>query len=178
MSDSELPPASPAPARPQEGQPSEHHKEEATIVLAAIDTSTLTNRVVDLAARISRRTWQNAQLHLLHVVRSSRLDRPAQTGIHSEELLAEASEYLEYHVRIARRQCPAPVTGHLAQGDPAEEILRRARSLGADLVVVGTHDTVGLERFLLGSVAAKVARKAPCPVLVVRPKQRAYTKVS
>ncbi len=63
-------------------------------------------------------------------------------------------------------------------GDPVDEILKRARSLSVDLLITGTHDTAGLERFLMGSVADKVAKRAPCSVLVVRPKQRPYTKVS
>jgi nucleotide-binding universal stress UspA family protein len=166
--------------RPSSSEPEEEHlqDEDTTIVLAAIDTSNLASRVVDLAARVARRTWNNAQLHLVHVVRLARFDRPKQSGIRREEVIAEAKNYLDYYVRIARRQCPAPVTGHLAEGDPVDEILRRARSLSADLVMVGTHDTVGLERFLLGSVAEKIVRRAPCPTLVVRVKQRAYTKVS
>jgi nucleotide-binding universal stress UspA family protein len=166
--------------RPSSPSPEEEHRQddETTIVLTAIDTSNLANRVVDLAARVARRTWNNAQLHLIHVVRAARFDRPKQSGIRREDVIAEAKNYLDYYVRIARRQCPAPVTGHLAEGDPVDEILRRARSLSADLVIVGTHDTVGLERFLLGSVAEKIVRRAPCPAMVVRVKQRAYAKVS
>ena len=152
--------------------------EEVTIVLAAVDTSTLASRVIETASRVARRTWPNAQLHLLHVFRSAPFDRPAQAGLRSEELMADAQSHLDHHVRMARRQCPAPVTGHLAAGDPVDEILKRARSLSADLIVIGTHDAVGLERFLLGSVADKVAKKAPCSVFIVRQKQRPYTKVS
>jgi nucleotide-binding universal stress UspA family protein len=152
--------------------------EEVTIVLAAVDTSTLASRVVETAARLARRTWPNSQLHVLHVFRSSPVDRPAQAGIRTEDLVAEAQSHLDHHVRMARRQCPAPVTGHLAAGDPVDEILKRARSLNADLLVIGTHDKVGLERFLLGSVADKVAKRAPCSVLIVRQKQRPYRKIS
>jgi len=42
--------------------------------------------------------------------------------------------------------------------------------LDVDLLIVGTHDYVGFERFLLGSVAENLMRKAGCPVLIVRPK--------
>jgi universal stress protein A len=152
--------------------------QEVAIVLCAIDTSTLASTVLEMAARIARRTWPSAQLHVLHVFRSAAFDRPAQAGFRTEDLLAEAQSYLDHHVRMARRQCPAPVTGHLATGDPVDEILKRARSLGTDLLIIGTHDKVGLERFLLGSVADKVAKRAPCSVLIVRQKQRPYTKLS
>ena len=79
---------------------------------------------------------------------------------------------------MGRRQYPGFVTGHFAEGDPASQVLKCARAVNADLVLIGTHDRVGLEKLLLGSVAAKVARDAPCPVLIVRPKQRPYVKAS
>jgi universal stress protein A len=161
-----------------EAPESELEGDEVTIVLAAIDTSALASRIVEMAARLARRTWRNAQLHVLHVYKAASFDRPSAAGLRIDDLVAEAQSYLDYHVRMARRQCAVPVTGHLAIGDPVDEILERARSLSADVLVTGTHDTAGLERFLLGSVADKIARGAPCSVLVVRQKQRAYTKVS
>jgi universal stress protein A len=161
-----------------DGEASSASSDEVTIVLAAVDTSTLASRVVDLAAQIARRTWQNAQLHLVHVYRTGPFDRPSKIGLRSEDLLADANSHLDYHVRMARRQCPAPVTGHFLQGDPATEILKSARALNADLLLVGTHDRVGLEKLLLGSVASKVAKAAPCSVLIVRQKQRPYVKTS
>jgi nucleotide-binding universal stress UspA family protein len=49
------------------------------------------------------------------------------------------------------------------------EICNAADEVGADLIVIGTHGHTGLSHVLLGSVAEKVVRKAPCPVLTVRP---------
>jgi nucleotide-binding universal stress UspA family protein len=54
------------------------------------------------------------------------------------------------------------------QGDAAEEILRKARELGSDLIVMGTHGRTGLRRVLAGSVAVIVLRSALCPVLALR----------
>ncbi|MHC5023899.1 MAG: universal stress protein [Planctomycetota bacterium] len=53
-------------------------------------------------------------------------------------------------------------------GYPAAEIEREAKSLNADLVAVGTRGRTGLRYFLLGSIAERVLRHAPCPVLTVR----------
>jgi nucleotide-binding universal stress UspA family protein len=50
-----------------------------------------------------------------------------------------------------------------------EEIVRAASDEHADLIVIGTHGRTGLDRLLLGSVAERVVRRAPCPVLSVRP---------
>ena len=60
----------------------------------------------------------------------------------------------------------------LHAGDPADVICRRARELDADLIVVGSRGLGTLDRFLLGSVSAAVAQRAPCSVLVVRPRGR------
>ena len=53
-------------------------------------------------------------------------------------------------------------------GHPADTIVRVAQERGADLIVMGTHGRTGLQHALLGSVAEKVVRLAPCPVLTVR----------
>jgi len=53
-------------------------------------------------------------------------------------------------------------------GPPAAEIIAAARDLNADLVCVGTHGRTGLAHMFLGSVAEKVVRESPCPVLTVR----------
>jgi universal stress protein A len=58
----------------------------------------------------------------------------------------------------------------VAVGHPADTIVRVAQERGADLIVMGTHGRTGLQHVLLGSVAEKVVRLAPCPVLTVRDK--------
>lgn len=54
-------------------------------------------------------------------------------------------------------------------GVPWEEIVRAATDERADMIVMGTQGRTGLDRLLLGSVAERVVRAAPCPVLTVRP---------
>ena len=54
-------------------------------------------------------------------------------------------------------------------GDPAEEISLEAKHNPAGLIIVGSHGRRGLSRFFLGSVAERVVRHAPCPVLVFKP---------
>ena len=78
-----------------------------------------------------------------------------------------AREALEKErARLAARG--AEVVPLLRAGTPWEEILSTAQEVKADLIIVGTHGRRGLPRALLGSVAEKVVRLAPCPVLVVR----------
>jgi nucleotide-binding universal stress UspA family protein len=69
------------------------------------------------------------------------------------------------------------LTTHLGVSDPREAIAQLASDVDADLIVIGTHGRRGVSRFLLGSVAEGVVRIAPCPVLVVRPRGTAASKV-
>ena len=54
------------------------------------------------------------------------------------------------------------------------EILRYAKKSDIDLIVIGTHGRTGIKHMLLGSVAEKVVRKAPCPVLTVAHPEREF----
>lgn len=56
----------------------------------------------------------------------------------------------------------------VVKGIPFQEIVNAATTIEADLVVIGTHGRTGLSHAVMGSVAEKVVRKAPCPVLTVR----------
>jgi nucleotide-binding universal stress UspA family protein len=60
------------------------------------------------------------------------------------------------------------VVRELRKGSPFLEIVRYAKDKNIDLIVLGTHGRSGLSHVLLGSVAERVVRKAPCPVLTVR----------
>lgn len=59
---------------------------------------------------------------------------------------------------------------HFRTGRPDRAVLQLARDIGADVIVVATQETSRLQRLLGGSTADKIARNAPCPVVVVRPK--------
>jgi nucleotide-binding universal stress UspA family protein len=59
---------------------------------------------------------------------------------------------------------------HARIGKPADEILNLAREVGADLIIVGSKGTTGIERLVLGSVSERVVREAGCTVEVARPK--------
>ncbi len=59
-------------------------------------------------------------------------------------------------------------------GSPFQEIIDAARSLKTDLIIISTHGYSGLKHVLLGSTAERVVRHAPCPVLVVRQREREF----
>ena len=92
-------------------------------------------------------------------------------GLGTAEVHEEANEeeYWKRQLEQIRPVNPAiPVHHVLLEGDPATEIVRYAQDAAMDLIVMGTHGRTGLERLLMGSVAEKVMREAPCSVLVVK----------
>jgi nucleotide-binding universal stress UspA family protein len=121
------------------------------------------------AAELARRL--DADLELLHVhtlppgVGADMLVTPADLG---EAALAEPEKAMASWRDEAERLAGRAVGSTVVAGDSAGEIVRIARERAIDLVVVGTHGRTGLRRFVLGSVAERVVREAPCAVLVVR----------
>ena len=83
------------------------------------------------------------------------------------DIRADAQRRLGRLVAQARKS-GVRAKGLLLEGIPHDRIVRAARSVRADLIVLGTHGRTGLGRVFLGSVAARVVTLAPCPVLTVR----------
>lgn len=71
----------------------------------------------------------------------------------------------------AERRGVTRISTELVRGEAAHEIVELAKRGEFDLIVIGTHGRTGLKHVFLGSVAEKVVRHAPCPVLVVRRKE-------
>ena len=82
--------------------------------------------------------------------------------------LGRASQGLAEAARRVAAAGALDVVTVLCEGSPYDEILAHAREGRFDLIVMGTHGRTGLEHMLMGSVAEKVVRTAPCPVLTVR----------
>jgi nucleotide-binding universal stress UspA family protein len=114
-----------------------------------------------------------AEIHLLHVVQDVGVFVPdlvtaAPPMVPSvDQLTAAARSALERIVKENKLD-RFPVHLHVSQGTAFYEIIRMAREADADLIILGTHGRTGLKHVLMGSVAEKVVRKAPCPVLTVR----------
>src|SRR5258706_3552278 len=149
--------------------------DEPETILVAVDSSSGVERIINMAIRLVR-AMPAATIHVLHVFRSSRLDR-ARAGAPpppSSDAIEDAKEYLNHCAKDLRRKTRATVVQHFVMGDVAGEILRVAKELDIDMLVVGTHDYVGFERFLLGSVAESLMRTEGCPILIVRPKNHKH----
>jgi nucleotide-binding universal stress UspA family protein len=85
---------------------------------------------------------------------------------------AAALRHLERLTARAKR-AGVRVSSRLVEGAPvAEQIVRTARALRADVIVMGTHGRTGVARAVLGSVASRVVATSSCPVLTVRDQAR------
>lgn len=89
--------------------------------------------------------------------------------------LSERTRLRWEHVAELGKRCHAAT--HMLSGNPAHEIVREAGATQADLIVMGTHGRAGLARWVKGSVAERVMRHAPCPVMVVRAPERTPEEV-
>lgn len=82
--------------------------------------------------------------------------------------LRDAQAYVDRVASTLRAAGFSVTTDVIPEGDPRTVILDAAANWPADLVIVGSHGRTGLDRFLLGSVAERIVRHAPCSVEVVR----------
>jgi nucleotide-binding universal stress UspA family protein len=85
-----------------------------------------------------------------------------------EEVVQSAREKMKSFVAETLSGGGASATAILS-GDVAGEINRYAAEQGVDLIIMGTHGYKGLEKVLFGSVAEKIVKTAPCPVLTINP---------
>ena len=115
-----------------------------------------------------------ADLHLLHVIQDVTLLAPY--GAAEAYLPAEWREEIREQVEASLAKLPDPAWEQgtatiraVSEGVPHHEIARYAGDNGIDLIVMGTHGRTGMPHMLMGSVAEKVVREAPCAVMTVRP---------
>ena len=92
----------------------------------------------------------------------------------SKAEIADAEESLRTLVKSVRGAGAAGVRSTIRMGVATHEIVEAAKELDVDLVVIATHGYTGWKHFAIGSTAARVARAAPCPVLVVREKEHDF----
>ena len=146
-------------------------------ILYATDFSELSAHALHYAAYLARKC--DAQLHCLHVV-----DDSYQYWLSMEVTTIPAGPPVDELLAAARKQLDKFLAGNVPEGvavktkvlsgRPFVEIIRFARAQEMDLIVLGTHGRGGLRHVLMGSVAEKVSRKSPCPVMTVRDPEHTF----
>jgi nucleotide-binding universal stress UspA family protein len=138
--------------------------------LVPIDFSACAEQALDYAIRLARTL--KARLTVLHVMQPVPMAGVDMGVALPETYLRELEEAVQRDMEEAlARVTAAGLTAErvVLYGVPFQEIVETAKARQVDLIVMGTHGHTGLMYVLLGSVAEKVIRLAPCSVLVVRP---------
>jgi nucleotide-binding universal stress UspA family protein len=139
-------------------------------ILVPVDFSNASLVLVPYAKSLGQKL--EAEVHLLFVVRSLSYFGGfyvPHTSIKKfeEDILKGAkkrmSDFLEDHFERF------PAQTHILNGDAATEIINFAEKEKFDLILMGTHGRKGLNKAIFGSVAERVVKGAPCPVLTVNP---------
>ena len=115
----------------------------------------------------------NGTIYLLHVI-----DDISKWGgfyiphisldLYQKEAMETAEKFMDKVCEQQMKSCPN-FERRILSGDAATEILKTIDSDAIDLVVMGTHGSKGLEHAIFGSVAEKVVKNSPVPVLTVNP---------
>ena len=137
-------------------------------ILVPVDFSEHADQALTYAMELASKL--GARLTLLHVIQrpmpgAGGMGVALETYFQQVELMA--GETMEDQARCAREaglECEVAIV----QGVPFQQIVDLATTKQADLIVMGTHGRTGLQHLLLGSVAERVVRLAPCPVLITR----------
>jgi universal stress protein A len=148
--------------------------EGTMVVVVGIDFSPMSAHLLRTARDLVRAA-SRAELHIVHVVpvqilASGLMDAIPHPGPVLEDSIERALKMLETLTAPIEQVMSGIVIPHVRVGNPANEIPRLAFEVAADLIVVEAHGRTGLRRMLHRSVAAQLARNAPCSVLTVRDK--------
>jgi nucleotide-binding universal stress UspA family protein len=138
-------------------------------ILVATDFSEQAGRALDAALALAERT--KAEVHLIHALEVALPLFEPYAVVLPADWIGEARRLAQQKLEKAQAAVKARgLTGtvHLGDVPAAHAIADRARSLGADLVVMGTHGHTGLKHVLLGSVAERTVEYAPCAVWTVK----------
>ena len=139
-------------------------------ILCGVDFTQCSRAALDYALMLAERC--DAKVDLVHAwdltaaVVEPRPEGPPPGAKYAEEAAARAMQELLATLPPAAR---ARVTERIVWGQAAPIILEQAEQQSADLIVLGTQGRSWLSRLATGSVAEQVVRRAPCPVLTIRP---------
>ena len=154
-----------------------YHDERFKNVVACVDFSESSHRVIEQAIRVAQQ--DGASLHLLHVCsapwkganyvpRPSPEDRQYHSGSLSERMQV-ALQPFESETRALQVE-----TNVVENARESAGIVEFIENSAADLVVVGTRGRTGMRAILLGTVAERIVRESPCSVLAVKPDDFKY----
>jgi nucleotide-binding universal stress UspA family protein len=145
-------------------------------VLVATDFGEASKVALDYGRDLARA--YGATLHVLHVVEDLTYSYASEVGFalpgYQDEIVAQAQKAMDESLTADDRATLRVVPAVRTMRVPANAITEYAKEHAIDVIVVGTHGRGVVQHFLMGSVAERVVRTAPCPVLTVRAHERDF----
>ena len=138
-------------------------------ILVPLDFSEHSQAALTLATELAKQ--HDAEIHLVHAYELPTAVTMAYGVAIPQSVWDGVQEAALARLEEGRAKVAAAgvkVSTHLATGPAADAVTNAAETFGADLIVMGTRGLTGLKHVLLGSVAERTIRSAPCPVLTVK----------
>lgn len=147
--------------------------ESCNVILVAVDFSDSSDNAFKLGLSMAKKF--DAKLYVLHVLSETVAERGIYVPYMSfddleEKILQGANEVMDDFCRSHLSEYKN-YESMIVHGRPWAKIIEQAGKVKADMIVMGTHGRSGLDHVAFGSVAEKVVRKSPYPVLTVRLKE-------
>jgi nucleotide-binding universal stress UspA family protein len=139
------------------------------LILVAVDFEAASRQALELAKELAR--GLGAEVALAHVYALPVYSYPSLDPGVVPTVIAQVTDAAQRALdEFARSEGISRTV--VRGGDTASEILAAARELGATMIAMGTHGRHGIVHALLGSIAERVARRSPIPVLTVRASEK------
>lgn len=146
-------------------------------ILVPVDFSSYSTKALNYALKFAQQF--DASIAVVHVVEPipilpTDVLAPAPTPDTTEDRIQAIESKLKGMCKKAAKAHRLNITPFVVTGVPYAKITDIAEEQNADLIVIATHGYTGFKHFYMGSTTERVVRHAPCPVLVVRDKERDF----
>jgi len=142
-------------------------------ILVPTDFSKYSDAALKIAVDIA--AMHGSNIYLLHAI-DDQMQRSIDYRISYEDIkqieknsIIASKEQLKKQAAAIIKNKKVKVIMDVENGDPTEVIMKEQKAKKIDLIVIASHGRSGIARYLMGSVATKVAKSAKCPVVLVKP---------
>ncbi len=141
-------------------------------IVVPVDFAHHTDKLVEYAAYVAETfSAVTSYIHVVEFYPGNSMTPIFHVLQYEEQVLANVNMRMSLLLKDNSERCKG-CNGKVVVGDPVDKITEFAREQGADLIIMGTHGSKGLEKIMLGSVAERVLKRAHCPVLIMNPFKR------
>jgi nucleotide-binding universal stress UspA family protein len=146
--------------------------QEIRKILVPVDFQRYTDELAEFAvATANKLAAKVVFFHVVEVLAFYSDFIPTYMPINDEETIEHAKSKMDALVEKSKKTWMG-CSGRVDRGDVVDTIVDYVQKGEIDLIIIGTHGAKGLEKILLGSVAERVVKRAPCSALLFKPKKK------